>query len=50
MWNGSYIRLKKCGIGIYFAYKRNYQKANIKQLRIYANLYNCLTFSPQKFF
>ena len=49
MWNGSYIRLKNVELG-YTLPQRITQKANIKQLRIYANLYNCLTFSSQKFF
>lgn len=44
MWNGSYIRLKNVELG-YTLPQRITQKANIKQLRIYANLYNCLTFS-----
>ena len=47
--DGSYIRLKNVELG-YTLPQRITQKANIKQLRIYANLYNCLTFSSQKFF
>ena len=49
MWNGNYIRLKNVELG-YTLPQRITQKANIKQLRIYANLYNCLIFSSQKFF
>ena len=49
MWNGSYIRLKNVELG-YTLPQRITQKANIKQLKIYTNIYNCLTFSSQKFF
>lgn len=49
MWNGNYIRLKNIEIGYTFPYSI-VNKIGIKQLRIYANAYNCLTFSAQKFF
>ena len=47
--DAGYIRLKNVELG-YTLPQRITQKVNIKQLRIYANLYNCLTFSSQKFF
>ena len=47
--DSKYLRLKNVELG-YTLPQRITQKANIKQLRIYANLYNCLTFSSQKFF
>ena len=49
MWNGNYIRLKNIELG-YTLPKRLMQRMNVKQLRVYVNLYNFLTFSSQKFF
>lgn len=49
MWNGNYIRLKNLELG-YTLPGNITRKAGIKQLRIYANIYNFLTFSSQKYF
>lgn len=48
MWSGNYIRLKNIELG--YTFPKIMLGNSVKQLRIYANLYNFLTFSSQKFF
>lgn len=48
-WNGNYLRLKNVELGYTLPQKWT-QKARIKQLRVYVNAYNALTFSAQKYF
>ncbi len=48
MWSGNYIRLKNVELG--YTFPKKITGTGIKQLRIYGNLYNFLTFSSQKYF
>jgi len=48
MWNGNYIRLKNIELG--YTFPKGIIGSRIKQLRVYGNLYNFLTFSSQKYF
>ncbi|MDD4776988.1 MAG: TonB-dependent receptor [Fermentimonas sp.] len=48
MWSGSYIRLKNIEIG--YTFPGSILGNNSNKIRIYANLYNFLTFSSQNIF